>query len=104
MCIRDSHQNAGFGIGFGHRDSSSQNDSTQKQNAPAFQQAHGVCAVSYTHLPDAVLNKPFHHEGRFVSDTPDTVKHEHKQNIEFSLFGALLDDCSRGTGGRRVRA
>ena len=40
---RTLHQNAGFGIGFGHRDSSSQNDSTQKQNAPAFQQAHGVC-------------------------------------------------------------
>ena len=37
------HQNAGLGIGFGHKDSSSQNDSTQKQNAPAFQQAHGVC-------------------------------------------------------------
>jgi len=42
--------------------------------------------------PDAVLNKPFHHERRFVSDTPDTVKHEHKQNIEFSLFGSFLDD------------
>ena len=42
--------------------------------------------------PDAVLNKPFHHERRFVSDTPDAVKHEHKQNIEFSLLGSLLDD------------
>ena len=42
--------------------------------------------------PDAVLNKPFHHERRFVSDTPDTVKHEHKQNIEFSLFCSFLDD------------
>ena len=30
------HKNAGLGIGFGHKDSSSQNDSTQKQNAPTF--------------------------------------------------------------------
>lgn len=42
--------------------------------------------------PDAVLNKPFHHKRRFVSDTPDAVKHKHKQNIEFSLFGSFLDD------------
>ena len=42
--------------------------------------------------PDAVLNKPFHYKGRFVSDTPDAVKHEHKQNIEFSLLGSFLDD------------
>ena len=42
--------------------------------------------------PDAVLNKPFHHKRRFVSDTPDAVKHEHKQNIEFSLLGSFLDD------------
>ena len=42
--------------------------------------------------PDAVLDKPFHHKGRFICDAPDAVKHEHKQNIEFSLLGAFLDD------------
>ena len=42
--------------------------------------------------PDAVLDKPFHHKRRFIGDTPDAVKHEHKQNIEFPLLGALLDD------------
>lgn len=41
---------------------------------------------------NAVLDKPFHHKRRFVSDTPDAVKHEHEQNIEFPLLGALLDD------------
>ena len=41
---------------------------------------------------DAVLDKPFHHKRRFVSDTPDAVKHKHKQNIEFPLLGSLLDD------------
>ena len=42
--------------------------------------------------PDAVLDKSFHHKGRFICDAPDAVKHEHKQNIEFSLLGAFLDD------------
>ena len=42
--------------------------------------------------PDSVLNKPFYHKGRFISDTPDAVKHEHKQNIEFPLLGAFFDN------------
>ena len=44
-----------------------------------------------TPYPDAVLNKPLYHKGRFVSDTPDAVKHEHQQNIELALLGKLLD-------------
>ena len=45
-----------------------------------------------TPYPDAVLDKPFHHKGRFVSDTPDAVKHEHQQNIELALLGPFFDD------------
>lgn len=45
-----------------------------------------------TPYPDAVLNKPLYHKGRFVSDTPDAVKHEHQQNIELALLGPFLDD------------
>ena len=44
-----------------------------------------------TPYPDAALNEPLHHKGRFVSDSPDTVKHEHQQNIKLALLGKLLD-------------
>ena len=40
--------------------------------------------------PDAVLDKPFHYKGRFVSDTPDAVKHEHQQNIKLFLLFQFL--------------
>ncbi len=42
--------------------------------------------------PDAVLDEPFHHKGRFVCDPPDAVKHEHQQNIKLALPGPFLDD------------
>ena len=41
---------------------------------------------------DPILYKPFHHKGRFVRDTSDTVEHEHKQNIELFLLRHTLDD------------
>ena len=41
---------------------------------------------------DPVLYEPFHHKRRFVSDTPDAVKHEHQQNIELALLGPFFDD------------
>ena len=33
--------------------------------------------VLHTRMP--FFDKPFHHKGRFVSDTPDAVKHEHSR-------------------------
>lgn len=41
---------------------------------------------------DPVLYEPFHHKGRFVSDTPDAVKHEHQQNIKLFLLCQFLGD------------
>ena len=42
--------------------------------------------------PDAVLDKPFHHKGRFIRDAANAVKHEHKQNIKLALLGVFLDN------------
>ena len=42
--------------------------------------------------PDAVLDEPFHHKGRFIRDPPDAVKHEHQQNIKLALPSPFLDD------------
>ena len=87
---RTLHQNAGFGIGFGHRDSSSQNDSTQKQNAPAFQQAHGVCERT-----DSSANS---HAGivRSGKGTP--------QNADLSLSAPLfLCPCKSRASGAKVK-
>ena len=42
--------------------------------------------------PDAVLDEPLHYKGRFVCDPSNAVKHEHQQNIKFSLFGVFSDE------------
>ena len=41
--------------------------------------------------PNSVLDKSFYNKRRFVGDTPDSVKHKHKQDIELALAGKLLD-------------
>ena len=51
---------------------------------------------TFVDAPDlnAVVDEPFDHERRFFGSSANTVKHEHQQNIEFTLFGIFLDELN----------
>ena len=50
-----------------------------------------LCAFFGAPDTNPIFDKPLHHKGCLVRDTPDAVKHKNKQNVKFLLLGIFLD-------------